>query len=271
MKRIVFGIVFAILITASASYADTTYTVKPGDTISQLLRDHGVTLGELKDANPGKIPGVCRSTKTVIGRFGTFTLCLRPRSYLVAGRTLTIPESRTAIEERASQVEGLNRTIEGLNATVSDLRAQLMIRQETQATSSNLQSSKELGEARAEIAALKTRHARELEKARADVSALRGKLARERREHSRAEETLEKALRATKREQSTARVVVKRVPSQSYNKTLATALSIGLGAFALALLWVSVMSRRKNRLIADLQIEAEKASGEVGTLRQEMT
>ena len=195
MKRtVMISVVFAILTVASAAKADTTYTVKPGDTISQLLRDHGVTLGELKDANPGKIPGVCRSTKTVIGRFGTFTLCLRPRSYLVAGRPLTIPESRTAIEERAGQVEGLNRTIEGLNATVSDLQAQLMAQQETtQTRSSVLQSSKELSEARAEIASLKRKHARELKKVRADVSALRGKLARERREHSRAEETLEKA------------------------------------------------------------------------------
>lgn len=267
-KSVLFGVVL-MLTWASAANADTTVTVQPGDRLVDLLRGGGITLGQLKDANPGKIPSVCRSTKTVVGRFGAFTLCLRPRSYLVAGRTLTIPDSRAAVEARAGQVEGLRRTISERDVTIRDLNDQLRAQQETQATSSNPQHSDEMGKVLAEvtslkrlraseIASLKQRHGREIASARAEAKRLRATITRERGQHSRAEEELEKALRAAKREGATARVVVKRVPTSSY-RSLATGLGIGLALFALVALVLGVDRRRKSRTIGQLERDKRNA------------
>lgn len=271
-KSVLFGVVL-MLIWASAANADTTVTIQPGDRLIDLLRGSGITLGELKDANPGKIPSVCRSTKTVIGRFGAFTLCLRPRSYLVAGRTLTIPDTRAAINARAGQVEELLRTIADRDATIEDQLQRHISAQAQQANSSLLQTSKELGEARVEIEALKRshtakitslekRHIRELERARAYAKRLRAKIARERGEHSQAEEVLKKALRAAKREGATARVVVKRVPTSSY-KGLATGLGVGLAIVALAMIGLVYSNRKKDRRLHSLEDEKRKAETQV--------
>lgn len=124
-KAIVFFLVvlgFAQAASASAE-EERTYVVGPGDRFEEVAERFGVTPGEIRAANPRAYGIICGSPYARERRDGTLrAFCGRPRYYLIAGATLSIPTPRIVIE---SENVRLNDEAVGFRDERDNLRKEL--------------------------------------------------------------------------------------------------------------------------------------------------
>lgn len=121
MKKVsvLFVLVLGVLWVSSAS-AEETYTVQRGDRLERVAAQYGLTQEELLAANPRTAYGVsCGNPRTVELRDGHMrAICGRPRFYLIAGKTLIVPESRLLTQ---SENVRLNAEVVAFRAEMDEL------------------------------------------------------------------------------------------------------------------------------------------------------
>ncbi|MBU1146560.1 LysM peptidoglycan-binding domain-containing protein [Patescibacteria group bacterium] len=121
MKKVVVLFVLALgFVRAASASADLsageaeesaneprTYTVQRGDRLERLAAEYGLSKEEILAANPRSAYGIaCDRPHKVELRDGTVRfVCGRSRVYLIAGKTLIVPEPRILIEAKNVQLQ----------------------------------------------------------------------------------------------------------------------------------------------------------------------
>lgn len=147
MKAIKISLVLFIIIVGSLAVArkaecqetgegQITHTVKPGDSLTKLSKEYGVTAQEIVAANPqSKFTKVCIDEKEHTTRTGReITLCRRVGYWLKVGRTIVIPTSSETlgkkVAELAAEKEALEKEREELRTKNEELLSQLVLEKE---------------------------------------------------------------------------------------------------------------------------------------------